>query len=103
MQSLVNLNKREKIYVYIDGANLKKGVEILEMSINYEKLYSWLKKKYKAEFLKRSTTKIVYIENMLDILCDTLESTKYHTVSMKTESQKEKAPSEGAPVRGSSS
>jgi uncharacterized LabA/DUF88 family protein len=192
IQEIKSKNIKTKTNVYIDGANLKKGVEFLDHEINYVKLFLWLKKKYKAEkviiflgyikklepfyeslrdigyviifketffegnilkancdaelilncvsdfykkeytnaivitgdgdfsclvkfleqenalarvvspnikrcsvFLKRTTTKIVYIENMLDILCEKNMSTE------NAFSQKEKAPSEGSPVLGS--
>ena len=34
--------------IYIDGANLKQGVELFDYGVDYEKLYLWLKKKYKV-------------------------------------------------------
>ncbi len=42
-------DKKINTNVYIDGANLKKGIEFLDREINYKKLYDWLRKKYRVK------------------------------------------------------
>jgi len=38
-----------KINVYIDGANLHKGVDDLDWTLDYKRFYIWLKDKYKID------------------------------------------------------
>jgi len=42
------MEKREKIFVYIDGANLHKGVDDLGWRLDYQRFQVWLTDKYGA-------------------------------------------------------
>ncbi len=43
----VKIQKSEKINIYIDGANLDKGIKDLGWNLDYKRFYRWLKDKYK--------------------------------------------------------
>lgn len=59
----MNENSNEKITVYIDGANLDKGISRLGWNINYEKLLVWLREKHKISKAIFFTGKIEYMSS----------------------------------------